>query len=158
MGSHSLFQGIFLTQELNLGLLHCRWILYHPSHQGSPQRQLTQYIISFLFFQRHRYSKMGTYSAQKQQEVKTSLKSLSDPLGDIRDLHRSYLPFTPGGWCRPASDRSPKAGLTLLPSVFSAEVLGMSPRDCTCEADLESGAEFTVGTAASTLGEMELKV
>ena len=63
VGSHSLFQGIFLTQELNLGLLHCRWILYHPSHQGSPQRQLTQYIISFLFFQRHRYSKMGTYSA-----------------------------------------------------------------------------------------------
>ena len=28
MGSHSLLQGIFLTQELNPGLLHCRWILY----------------------------------------------------------------------------------------------------------------------------------
>ena len=25
---HSLLQGIFLTQGLNLGLLHCRWILY----------------------------------------------------------------------------------------------------------------------------------
>ena len=25
----ALFQGIFLTQELNLCLLHHRWILYH---------------------------------------------------------------------------------------------------------------------------------
>ena len=28
--------GIFLTQGLNLGLLHCRQILHHLSHQGSP--------------------------------------------------------------------------------------------------------------------------
>ena len=28
MNCHSLFQGIFLTQGLNLGLLHCRRILY----------------------------------------------------------------------------------------------------------------------------------
>ena len=36
MGSHSLLQRIFLTQGLNLGLLPCRQILYHLSHQGSP--------------------------------------------------------------------------------------------------------------------------
>ena len=36
MGSHSLLQGIFPTQALNLGLLHCRWTPYHLSHQGSP--------------------------------------------------------------------------------------------------------------------------
>ena len=36
MGSCSLLQGIFPTQSSNLGLLHCRWILYHLSHQGSP--------------------------------------------------------------------------------------------------------------------------
>ena len=36
MGSHSLLQGIFLTQALNLDLLPCRWTLYHLSHQGSP--------------------------------------------------------------------------------------------------------------------------
>ena len=29
VGSHSLLQGIFLTQGLNLGLLHGRQILYH---------------------------------------------------------------------------------------------------------------------------------
>ena len=29
--------GIFPTQELNLGVLHCRHILYHLSHQGNPK-------------------------------------------------------------------------------------------------------------------------
>ena len=36
VGSLSLLQGIFLTQESNWGLLHCRWILYQLSYQGSP--------------------------------------------------------------------------------------------------------------------------
>ena len=36
VGSLSLLQGIFPTQELNQGLLHCRWILYQLSYQGSP--------------------------------------------------------------------------------------------------------------------------
>ena len=34
--SHSLLQGIFPAQGLNPGLLNCRRILYHLSHQGSP--------------------------------------------------------------------------------------------------------------------------
>ena len=37
VGSCSLLQGIFLTQRSNPGLLHCRWILYHLSHRGSPR-------------------------------------------------------------------------------------------------------------------------
>ena len=32
VGSLSLLQGIFPTQELNHGLLHCRWILYQLSY------------------------------------------------------------------------------------------------------------------------------
>ena len=36
MGSLSLLQGIFLTQESNWGSLHCTWILYQLSYQGSP--------------------------------------------------------------------------------------------------------------------------
>ena len=36
VGSHSLLQGIFPTQGSNLSLLHCKQILYHLSHQGSP--------------------------------------------------------------------------------------------------------------------------
>ena len=32
--SHSLLQGIFQTERSNPGLLHCKQILYHLSHQG----------------------------------------------------------------------------------------------------------------------------
>ena len=32
----SFSRGIFLTQGSNLGLLHCRQILYHLSYQGHP--------------------------------------------------------------------------------------------------------------------------
>ena len=36
VGSLSLLQGIFLTQESNQGLLRCRQILYQLNYQGSP--------------------------------------------------------------------------------------------------------------------------
>ena len=36
MGTLSLLQGIFLTQESTQGLLHCRQILYQLSYQRSP--------------------------------------------------------------------------------------------------------------------------
>ena len=36
VGCHALLQGIFPTQGLNPGLLHCRWI-HHLSHQGRPR-------------------------------------------------------------------------------------------------------------------------
>ena len=38
--SPSLLQGIFLTPELNWGLLHFRQILYQLSYQDSLQRKL----------------------------------------------------------------------------------------------------------------------
>ena len=40
VGSHSLLQGIFLTQGSNLVLLHCRQILYYLSHQGNIYKYL----------------------------------------------------------------------------------------------------------------------
>ena len=42
VGSLSLLQRIFLTQELNRGLLHCRWILYQLSYQGNAKRHMKQ--------------------------------------------------------------------------------------------------------------------
>ena len=39
VGSLSLFQRIFPTQESNQGLLHCRQILYQLSYQGNPDYQ-----------------------------------------------------------------------------------------------------------------------
>ena len=50
VGSLSLLQWIFLTQELNWNLLHCRRILYQLSYQGSPYT----YILRF-------FSLMGCY-------------------------------------------------------------------------------------------------
>ena len=41
--SLSLLQGIFLTQELNRGLLHCGWILYQLSYQGNTT--VHEYIV-----------------------------------------------------------------------------------------------------------------
>ena len=34
VGCHAFLQGIFPTQGSKPGLLHCRWIFYHLSHQG----------------------------------------------------------------------------------------------------------------------------
>ena len=59
MDSHSLLQGIFPTQGLNLGLLHCRWIFYSLSHQGSSdfiyiivtKTEFLSFISNFIFNQ-----------------------------------------------------------------------------------------------------------
>ena len=51
-GFHSLLQGIFLTQGSNLGLLHCRQILYHLHHQEAPN------LTSVLFLCKHYYRKL----------------------------------------------------------------------------------------------------
>ena len=50
MGSHSFLQGIILTQRLNLGLWHCRQILYHLSHRGSPGYRCTAKWSSYTYF------------------------------------------------------------------------------------------------------------
>ena len=47
VGCHFLLQGIFLTQGSNLGLLHCRQIVYQLSHQGSPRNSLPG-LYSFI--------------------------------------------------------------------------------------------------------------
>ena len=48
VGSLSLLQWIFPTQELNGGLLHCRLILYQLSYEGSPANIFKRAIYSFL--------------------------------------------------------------------------------------------------------------
>ena len=47
VGSHALLQGIFPTQGWNLGLQHCKQVLYHLSHLGSPN-QPEVYICPLL--------------------------------------------------------------------------------------------------------------
>ena len=50
MGSHSLPQEIFLTQGSDQSLLHCREILYHLSHQGSPYLNNSLYKVQSVPF------------------------------------------------------------------------------------------------------------
>ena len=45
VGFHALLQEIFPTQGSNPGLLHCRWILYHLSHQGSTVLSTTLFFL-----------------------------------------------------------------------------------------------------------------
>ena len=52
VGSLSLLQGIFLIQELNGGLLHCRWILYQLRYQVRPTSLVLIYNWKFLPFDR----------------------------------------------------------------------------------------------------------
>ena len=51
VGCHTLLQGIFSTQRLNIGLLHCRWIIYPLSYQRSPRYPQVSFIfgLSILF-------------------------------------------------------------------------------------------------------------
>ena len=48
VGCHSLLQRIFPTQELNLALLHCRWILCHLSHQTEKKMRQVETRVSSL--------------------------------------------------------------------------------------------------------------
>ena len=52
VGCCALLQGIFPTQGLNPGFLHCRQILYWLSHQGSPKIIIFHFKshTSFFFF------------------------------------------------------------------------------------------------------------
>ena len=68
VGSHSLLQGIFLTQGLNahlLCLLNFRWILYLLSHQGS----------SIIFSSTHQTFSAAAAAAKSLQSCPT----LCDP-------------------------------------------------------------------------------
>ena len=78
MSCHFLLQGIFPTQGLNLGLSHCRQILYHLSHQGSPTKVVAGNENSF----------------DSKLEIKVELDPTTPELRDLQpiseasDLHK----------------------------------------------------------------------
>ena len=80
MGSHSLLQGIFPTQGLNLGPLHYRQILYCLSHHGSPN-------YSHIVSKRNVFMWNIALKAQIQGSSRTLLRSW--PLGTEVVLHFS---------------------------------------------------------------------
>ena len=78
VGSLSLLQWIFLTQESNQSFLHCRWILYQLSYQGS-----LKYAVTSL----QRRSIEGGRPHPSQDVVLAC-----DALGAPKPLHAFVLP------------------------------------------------------------------
>ena len=78
VGCHFLLQGSFLTQGSNLGLLHCRRILNHLSHQGTPNTwallfRLTGYPRLLL----HAKEQDLAYDVSKSLEQRSLLKDFA---------------------------------------------------------------------------------
>ena len=53
VGCHFLLQGIIPTQGFNSGLPHYGQMLYHLSHQGSPELQLLASVRTFSLLQNY---------------------------------------------------------------------------------------------------------
>ena len=71
-GVLSLLHGIFRTQGLNPGLLHCRWILYWLSPQGSPLHTIL--VIEKTTVLRLRLPHLLERCLRNDQRVKFSLE------------------------------------------------------------------------------------
>ena len=82
VGNPSLLQGIFTTQELNWGLLHCRWILYQLSYEeshssGEGNSNPLQY--SCLENSMDRQGSLGSYSPWGSKESDTTERLTVSP-------------------------------------------------------------------------------
>ena len=73
MGCRSVLQGIVPTQGSNLGLPHCRQILYHLSHQRSP-RNLIKWVDYCPVFYVSEFC-LCTWRAQSNTDWKLFLPS-----------------------------------------------------------------------------------
>ena len=70
---HFHFQGIFLTQESDLGLLHCRQILYQLSYEGSQYIYNLEVYLEFssLFMEAEKFHNLlpTRYKARKASGI-----------------------------------------------------------------------------------------
>ena len=78
MGCHALLQGIFTTQGSNPGLLHCKWIFYHLSHQE---------VIPWCI----RGKEYRSGQCLQMQETGNRCLGQEDPLGKGMATHSSIL-------------------------------------------------------------------
>ena len=94
LGSHFLLQGIFSSQGLNphlFYLLHCRRILYHPSHQGShlePRTKIWPNLDPKAFHQ-------GTLTpiCFNMSLKKNSIRNTTDDRSRVSTCHRKHNRF-----------------------------------------------------------------
>ena len=81
VGSLSLLQRIFLTQELNQGLLPCRWIFYQLSYQGSHTAvpntlQVPQWYASICYQHQYLYYQLDSTTYYLPIRVKLDIKDI----------------------------------------------------------------------------------
>ena len=69
VGSLSLLQGMFPTQESTRGFLHCRQILYQLSYQGSPEDERDHF--QSLKMRENRIGRSGAALSQDAITIKT---------------------------------------------------------------------------------------
>ena len=104
MGCHSLWQGIFPTWELKLGLLHCRWILYPLSPQGSPTLAKANLILWAL-----RMGQGGAEAGEHHEDGGKVVQESTGPRSPRKEARRT--PTSPGASCvrnqRVAAPRQP---------------------------------------------------
>ena len=111
---HALLQGVFPTQGFILGLLHCKWVLYRLSHQGSPRWSLSEDCFQGLLdwpqsqcrpcCLLHLVSVSGTASHRPQsanKEMKEDTASTRIP-GAVFTLPKN---LDPGQFQRPTSQK-----------------------------------------------------
>ena len=106
-GEPSLLQGIFPTQELNPGLLHCRRILYHLIHQGS------------------RYEKI--WQQQGKKEIKYGILIKWSESRSVVSALRPHGLYSP--WNSP-SQNTGVGSLSLLQEIFSTQGLNAGLLHC----------------------------
>ena len=69
VGSRSLLQGIFPTQGLNQGLLHCRRILYQLSYEGSSKEKYQGNLIIII----QRMQRIKVWSCDRELKEEASI-------------------------------------------------------------------------------------
>ena len=83
VGCHSCLQGIFPTQGLNLGLLHCRQILYQLSHRGL--------LLRVCVSKRKAFVAQMVKNLPAVQETQVQPLGWEDPLEEGMVTHSSIL-------------------------------------------------------------------
>ena len=73
MGSLSFLQGVFSTQELNRGHLHCRQIPYQLINQGSPSEVERKLIIILIILQMGKQEWGSSHFPKVSQWVRVEL-------------------------------------------------------------------------------------
>ena len=101
VGGLSLFQGIFPTQGSDQDLLHCRWILYQLSCQGSwytnsekSEREIKESITFTIATKRIKYLGINLSKETKElymKNYKTLMKEIKDDISRWRDIPCSWV-------------------------------------------------------------------